>query len=155
MPNEFTHTRIDASETTKPVQLSFYPNDHQTDLKEQELQFKGVDDCHGWINDNWQDTGLDDGTGWMSILRFMNDGEDTRTIRIGLEVLPDDTNKDYFRFVSMELDKDGTLSFMSFGQASAVGEYKRTQIKALTKKLLTHDLTADDLYVLFELELEN
>ena len=140
----------------KPVQLSFYPNDHQTDLKEQELQFKGVDDCHGWINDNWQDTGLDDGSGWMSIQRLLDDGGELKTVRFAFEALGNepDRNTDHFRFTSKVKEDNDAWSYMSFGMAPAVGEYKRGQLRDLVQRLLLDDLTPDDLYALFELELK-
>ena len=155
MFNEFTKISINASETGKSIKLSFLPNDDQHDLKEQQLEFNDAEGCFKWLKSNWKHSGLDCGTGWMQIIRLMNDEGVQKVIRIALEALNNkDLNRNYFRLVIMMQEDNDAYSFVSFGQGSSIGEYKRTQMKALTKKLLVNDLTVDDLYVLFELELE-
>lgn len=153
MPNDFAETRITANEAGKPIRLTFWPNDHQPELIDQEIQLKNTVECWHWIDQNWKQTGLEDGSGWMSLSRLLFDGDDTQKIRMSFEALNDEKKSSHFRLVTMIEEDNGVLSFMSFGQASAVCEVKRTKIYGLVRQLLIDHLSADDLYRLFEFEL--
>jgi hypothetical protein len=154
MPNEFTEISVDACEKDQLICMSFCPNDYQTDLKDLELNFQTSEECWSWIDENWSNNGLDDGTGWMRIRRRLDDEGNTTIIRIAIEAINgNERNRDYFRLVTRKEEDNGSLSFIFFGQGASVGEYRRLQLRGLIRQLLVDQISTDDLYRLFEIEL--